>query len=115
VFLQCCNYTADALGIDLVSDEYKGYIFADQAVVDRDAAWATILAHPSFGGGGSKTNSLYWAASRPPPPLNYTPALKGPDYPSLIPTSCMANSACYAMGMSPTFDHPAFPDDDKLM
>lgn len=100
VFLQCCNYTADALGIDMVSDEYKGYIYADQAVVDRDNAWASILSHTSFGSGGSKTNSLYWAASRPPPPSNYTPQLRTPDYPSLIPASCAANSACNAIGKS---------------
>lgn len=101
VFLQCCsaNNTADALGVDVISDEYKSYIYFIQAVVDRDSAWRSLLALPTFGAGGSRTNSLYWAASRSPAPLDYSPAAKAPEYASLVSPSCSANSPCQALGL----------------
>lgn len=98
MFLQCCNYTADALGIDVINDEFKSYIYIDQAVIDRDSAWKSIQTHPSFGQGGSRSNSLYWAASRPAPPINYSAILKAPNYASLIPKNCSSNSACNIAG-----------------
>eukprot|EP00595_Chromulina_sp_UTEXLB2642_P000252 CAMPEP_0196762572 /NCGR_PEP_ID=MMETSP1095-20130614/2279_1 /TAXON_ID=96789 ORGANISM="Chromulina nebulosa, Strain UTEXLB2642" /NCGR_SAMPLE_ID=MMETSP1095 /ASSEMBLY_ACC=CAM_ASM_000446 /LENGTH=448 /DNA_ID=CAMNT_0042113835 /DNA_START=1227 /DNA_END=2573 /DNA_ORIENTATION=+ len=100
VFLQCCNYTAESLGVDLVQDEWRAFIYVDHAVVDRDAAWEEIRVTNGFGPGNSKTNCLYWAASRPAPPINYSTTVQKPDYNSFIQQSCNANSACDAVGMT---------------
>ena len=74
-------------------------MFMNKAIIDRDNAWNDILKVNSFGTGGSRANALYWAASRPAPPINYTADLKPPQFSAVVKTSCAANSPCNVLGM----------------
>ena len=50
-----------------IQDEWKALMYMDHAVIDKDSAWLqikSITQQDGFGTGGSKTNSLYWVASR---------------------------------------------------
>lgn len=96
--LACCNGTQN---VGAVSNEWLTYIYADHAVVNRDAAWSQMLSLTSFGTGGSKTNALYWTATRPPPLANYSSSdvLDGPQYGKYVQSSCTANSACDIAGL----------------
>lgn len=67
-------------------------------VVDRDGAWNQIKSITGFGPGGSKSNSLFWAASRNPPPPNYNGSAHAVDIRGSLRSSCSANSACDAVG-----------------
>lgn len=87
------------MGFDVISDQWKSYIRAFQAIIDRNAAWKALMELPTFGSGGSRTNSLYFAATRSIPPKNYTFVPQAPNFLDLIPTSCKNNSACNAIGM----------------
>jgi hypothetical protein len=66
-------------------------------VVDRDVAWNQIKSVTGFGPGGSKSNSLFWAASRNPP-SNYNGSAHGVDIKGSLKSACSANSACDAVG-----------------
>lgn len=68
------------------------------AVVDRDVAWNQIKSITGFGQGGSKTNSLFWVASRNPSPPNYNSSVHVVDVKASLKSSCSANSACDAAG-----------------
>ena len=65
-------------------------------MVQRDAAWDRLTTITNFGSGNSKSNSLYWAATRPAP----VPAFNVTEIPVgvLLPTACSLNSACDAIG-----------------
>ena len=67
-------------------------------VVDRDVAWNQIKSISGFGSGGSKTNSLFWVASRNPPPSNYNSSVHAVDVRASVKASCSSNSACDASG-----------------
>ena len=67
-------------------------------VVDRDVAWNQIKSITGFGSGGSKSNSLFWVASRNLPPSNYNSSVHVVDLKASLKPSCSANSACDAAG-----------------
>ena len=67
-------------------------------VVDRDVSWNQIKSITGFGSGGSKTNSLFWVASRTPSPPNYNASVHVVDVKASLKSSCSANSACDAAG-----------------
>lgn len=92
IMLGCCraNMTQD------MGDEWKAYIFIDLAVVDRDTAWTQLLHMQDFGVGNSRANSLYWAATRPPPVAGFNASQKPPEV--VVKSACSANSACVATG-----------------
>jgi len=48
-----------------VSDEWRGFIVMDHAVIDADAAWDEALTLTAFDNGNTLTNTLYWIATRP--------------------------------------------------
>ena len=84
-------------------------------VVDRDVAWNQIKSITGFGPGGSKSNSLFWAASRNPPPPNYNGSAHGLDIKGSIKQACSANSACDAVGTSyPAIKYVLFNRIHKL-
>lgn len=93
--LACCNGTQN---VGIVQNEWLAYIYADHAVINREAAWDQVLSLQNFGAGGSKANSLYWTASRPPPLENFTYTFHEPKFSKYVPTSCAANSACDIAG-----------------
>eukprot|EP00388_Colpodella_angusta_P038262 GDKK01043950.1.p3 GENE.GDKK01043950.1~~GDKK01043950.1.p3 ORF type:complete len:135 (-),score=14.54 GDKK01043950.1:231-635(-) len=92
-------------------DEWRSLIFADLAVVNRDAAWDRLMTLSNFGAGNSKSNSLYWAATRaaPVPGFNLSSTSSNigtggsgsgsSGSGSKLPSACAANSACDAIGM----------------
>ena len=47
------------------AQEWKGLLQMSHAVTDRDAAWAEVNALTAWDDGNSKTNTLWWVASRP--------------------------------------------------
>lgn len=67
-------------------------------VLNRDAAWNHLMEMEDFGMGNSRTNSLFWTASRGTPLLDYNIS-RQPDLPNVEP-ACAANSACSAIGVS---------------
>ena len=89
--LACCDSQGK------MQDEWKSLILIDLAVVDRDAAWNQILTLNGFGNGNSRSNSLFWAASRTPPVLNFNSSRRSTDL--LVKSSCSSNSACDAVGI----------------
>ena len=70
-----------------------------EIVVDRDKAWDQVKSVSGFGPGGSKSNSLFWVASRPPPLSGYNGTAKAADPKGAIKAPCASNSACDAMGL----------------
>lgn len=48
------------------SDEgWRGFIYMDHAILDPNAAWSEVSGLKSFDNGNSRTNALYWVATRP--------------------------------------------------
>lgn len=48
-----------------IEDEWRGFLYLQHAVIDKQAAWNEIQTLSSYGGGNCRTNSLYWVATRP--------------------------------------------------
>ena len=46
-------------------DGWKGFIYMAHAVIDPEAAWAEVHSLGGYDDGNSKTNTLYWVATRP--------------------------------------------------
>eukprot|EP01039_Chlorochromonas_danica_P006287 gene6287-6932_t len=106
VYLTCCD-SYISTNSNRVSDEWKAYIYALLAVVDRETAWAQLDLLPGFGAGNSRTNSLMWAASRSPPlpGFNYNlytnnSSFYRPSELAMPRASCAANSGCDALGLA---------------
>lgn len=100
-FLSCCSSSnPSAPSSAVMQDEWKSHIFTIHAIINRELAWREILRMDNFGTGGSKSNSLFWAASRPPRLLDYNATVKPPDYFGAIQPLCNLNSACDAAGKS---------------
>eukprot|EP01038_Epipyxis_sp_PR26KG_P003988 gene3988-5712_t len=98
--LGCCDSFAN--GLARMQDEWKSYIWNDLAVVDRESAWKQILLITGFGSGNSKSNSLYWAASRIAPlsGFNISKKMDPGSNSNAVKASCASNSACDAIGMT---------------
>ena len=47
-----------------LEEGWKGFIYMKHAVLDKAAAWDEVNTLSSFDGGNSKTNALYWVATR---------------------------------------------------
>ena len=43
----------------------QGFIYMDYAVIAKEAAWAEVQTLTAFDDGNSKTNTLWWVATRP--------------------------------------------------
>jgi hypothetical protein len=85
--------------LDNIEDEWKYITLAAYAVVDRDDAWRKVMNLNYFGPGGSRTNALYWTASRPPPITGFNTSARSFNPASAVKPSCASNSACDAMGV----------------
>lgn len=97
VYLLCCDsYTTN---LNRLSDEWKAYVYALLAVVDRDSAWTQLDLLPGFGNGNSRTNALLWTASRPASAVFFNNTLRTPDSFGMR-SACALNTACDAMGES---------------
>jgi endo-1,3(4)-beta-glucanase len=48
-----------------VEETWKGFIYMDHAIIDKEAAWAEVQTLRWHDNGNSKTNTLYWVATRP--------------------------------------------------
>jgi endo-1,3(4)-beta-glucanase len=51
---------------DPIGEGWKGYVFMDHAIIDKEAAWTEVQTLRWYDNGNSKTNTLYWVATRPP-------------------------------------------------
>jgi len=82
--------------IDGAQPQWQGFSFLDHAVIDQKAAWEEFNTLDVLDDGLSKTNGMYWIATRPPctAPANFTVE------PAVISAECAANSACFGMGMT---------------
>jgi endo-1,3(4)-beta-glucanase len=45
--------------------DWRGFLFMAHATVDREAAWAEVAPLTGFDDGNSRTNALWWVATRP--------------------------------------------------
>ena len=95
-FLACCPDNKYLLEI-----EWIGFMYADQAVVDKLKAWDEIMMGEYYGPGNSKANLLFWAASR----SNFSNAttlkqVQKVNYNQTIQSTCTHNSACDAQGLT---------------
>ncbi|CAI5707751.1 unnamed protein product [Peronospora effusa] len=50
---------------DPVDDRWKGYAYLDLAIINPTDAWTKVQSIDFFDDGSSRTNSLYWIATRP--------------------------------------------------
>jgi endo-1,3(4)-beta-glucanase len=61
VLRQVLTRTTDPIG-----EGWKGFVYMDHAIIDREAAWAEVQTLRWYDNGNSKTNTLHWVATRPP-------------------------------------------------
>ena len=47
-----------------LSEGWKGYMIMAQAIIDPATAWSDALQLTSYDGGNTRSNTLYWIASR---------------------------------------------------
>ncbi|CAI5718704.1 unnamed protein product [Hyaloperonospora brassicae] len=50
---------------DPIDDRWKGYAYLDLAIIDPTEAWKKVRNMTFFDDGNSRTNSLFWIATRP--------------------------------------------------
>jgi endo-1,3(4)-beta-glucanase len=50
---------------ETISEAWKGYVYMDHAIIDKETAWTEVKSLQWYDNGNSKTNALYWVASRP--------------------------------------------------
>ncbi|TDH74096.1 hypothetical protein CCR75_002590 [Bremia lactucae] len=50
---------------DPMNDRWKGYAYLDLAIIDPATAWKKVQSMTFFDDGSSRTNSLFWIATRP--------------------------------------------------
>jgi endo-1,3(4)-beta-glucanase len=55
----------DSLPDYAVGDGWKGFVYMDHAIIDKEAAWEEVQSLKNFDDGNTKTNTLYWVATRP--------------------------------------------------
>jgi len=48
-----------------VADGWKGFIFMDHAIIEKETAWSEVQTLGWYDNGNSQTNTLYWVATRP--------------------------------------------------
>jgi len=47
-----------------VGEGWKGFVYMDHAILDKEAAWQEVQNLSIFDDGNTKTNTLYWVATR---------------------------------------------------
>ena len=47
------------------TDEWKGFLYGTHCVIDPEAAWQEIMQLTSFDGGNTRSNLMYFCATRP--------------------------------------------------
>jgi endo-1,3(4)-beta-glucanase len=50
---------------DPIGEGWKGFVYMDHAIIDKEAAWTEVQTLRWYDNGNSKTNTLYWVATRP--------------------------------------------------
>ncbi|NUQ76940.1 MAG: hypothetical protein HUU21_25685 [Polyangiaceae bacterium] len=55
---------SQALG-GAIGEGWKGFIYMDHAIIDAPAAWGEVATLTGYDDGNTKTNTLYWVATRP--------------------------------------------------
>lgn len=48
-----------------ITDEWKGFLWGDHAIIDAAQAWTQIENLNTFDGGNTRSNLMYFAATRP--------------------------------------------------
>jgi endo-1,3(4)-beta-glucanase len=48
-----------------ITDEWKGFLYGTHCVIDPKTAWEEIQGLTSFDGGNTRTNLMYFCATRP--------------------------------------------------
>jgi endo-1,3(4)-beta-glucanase len=48
-----------------IEDGWKGFLYMEHAIIDKEAAWQEAQTLTGFDDGNSRTNTLYWIATRP--------------------------------------------------
>lgn len=48
----------------VIEEGWKGFIYMKEGVIDKSQSWTDVNTLSSFDGGNSKTNTLYWVATR---------------------------------------------------
>lgn len=48
-----------------ITDEWKGFLWGDHAVIEPNKAWEQIRNLNTFDGGNTRSNLMYFAATRP--------------------------------------------------
>lgn len=56
---------SQALKDPTISDGWRGYVYMDHAIIDPVTAWREVQTLQRFDDGNSRTNTLYWVATRP--------------------------------------------------
>lgn len=49
----------------LIQEEWKGFVYLAKSIIDKKKAWELVQTLKSFDNGNSRTNSLYFVATRP--------------------------------------------------
>ena len=49
----------------MADEAWRGYIIMAHAIIDKEAAWNEALQLTSYDNGNTKSNTLYWIATRP--------------------------------------------------
>jgi len=49
----------------VISDAWKGYVYLAHSIIDRTTAWNEVQTLGYYDDGNTKTNTLYWVATRP--------------------------------------------------
>ena len=44
---------------------WLGFVYMSHAVIDKQSSWQEVNTLTAFDDGNSKTNTLYWVATRP--------------------------------------------------
>ncbi|CAM9323676.1 unnamed protein product [Ectocarpus sp. 4 AP-2014] len=78
--------------------QWAGFIYLAASVVLPVEAWANLTALDIFDNGNSKTNSLYWIATRPSGAEAYNESMFPVEV--KVEAECSANSACQARGLT---------------
>lgn len=83
--------------------QWLGYMYLAKAILAPAAAWEDVCSLSIFDSGNSKTNALYWIATRPVPeqPYNMTAFAAAAQLAATrVPASCLANTGCFAQGLT---------------
>jgi endo-1,3(4)-beta-glucanase len=48
-----------------IGEGWKGFIYMDHAIIDAPTAWGEVATLSGYDDGNTKTNTLYWVATRP--------------------------------------------------